>query len=75
MVVTVNRGAVIPALITRAHNLLTVMDTELGKTAYLAGDEPTIADISRAICFVFLSSVSNFSGVWQCVQLTPSERA
>lgn len=33
-------------LITRAHNLLTVMDTELEKTAYLAGDEPTIADIS-----------------------------
>ncbi|MBV4472674.1 glutathione S-transferase family protein [Pseudomonas botevensis] len=33
-------------LITRAHNLLKVMDLELGKTPYLAGDEPTIADIS-----------------------------
>jgi glutathione S-transferase len=33
-------------LITRAHNLLKVMDLELGKTPYLAGAEPTIADIS-----------------------------
>ena len=32
--------------ITRAHNLLKVMDVELGKTAYLAGDEPSIADVS-----------------------------
>jgi glutathione S-transferase len=32
--------------ITRAHNLLKVMDIELGKTPYLAGDEPTIADVS-----------------------------
>ncbi len=33
-------------LITRAHNLLKVMDIELGKTPYLAGNEPTIADVS-----------------------------
>ena len=32
--------------ITRAHNLLKVMDVELGKTAYLASDEPSIADVS-----------------------------
>ncbi|WP_053125277.1 glutathione S-transferase family protein [Pseudomonas sp. P1.31] len=32
--------------ITRAHNLLKVMDIELGKTPYLAGEEPTIADVS-----------------------------
>ena len=32
--------------ITRAHNLLKVMDVELGKTPYLAGSEPTIADVS-----------------------------
>ncbi len=32
--------------ITRAHNLLKVMDVELGKTPYLAGDEPSIADVS-----------------------------
>ncbi|MCP1485292.1 glutathione S-transferase [Pseudomonas fluorescens] len=32
--------------ITRAHNLLKVMDVELGRTAFLAGDEPTIADVS-----------------------------
>ncbi|MGG7673668.1 glutathione S-transferase family protein [Pseudomonas sp. WC2] len=32
--------------ISRAHNLLKVMDVELGKTAYLAGDEPSIADVS-----------------------------
>ncbi len=32
--------------ITRAHNLLKVMDVELGKTPYLAGEEPTIADVS-----------------------------
>ncbi|MHA3734172.1 glutathione S-transferase family protein [Pseudomonas sp. Eth.TT006] len=32
--------------IARAHNLLKVMDVELGQTAYLAGDEPTIADVS-----------------------------
>lgn len=32
--------------ITRAHNLLKVMDAELGKTPYLAGEEPTIADVS-----------------------------
>ncbi|MBT9264283.1 glutathione S-transferase [Pseudomonas sp. MG-9] len=33
-------------LITRAHNLLKVMELELGKTPYLAGSEPTIADVS-----------------------------
>lgn len=33
-------------VIGRAHNLLKVMELELGKTAYLAGDEPTIADVS-----------------------------
>lgn len=32
--------------ISRAHNLLKVMEQELGKTPYLAGDEPTIADVS-----------------------------
>jgi glutathione S-transferase len=32
--------------ITRAHNLLKVMDVELGKTAFLASDEPSIADVS-----------------------------
>jgi glutathione S-transferase len=32
--------------ISRAHNLLKVMELELGKSAYLAGSEPTIADIS-----------------------------
>lgn len=33
-------------VIGRAHNLLKVMELELGKTAYLAGEEPTIADVS-----------------------------
>ncbi|KQT62420.1 MULTISPECIES: glutathione S-transferase family protein [Pseudomonas] len=33
-------------VIGRAHNLLKVMELELGKTAYLAGGEPTIADVS-----------------------------
>lgn len=33
-------------VIARAHNLLKVMELELGKTAYLAGEEPTIADVS-----------------------------
>ncbi|MBK5377648.1 glutathione S-transferase [Pseudomonas sp. TH43] len=32
--------------ITRAHNLLKVMDQELGKTPYLVGEEPSIADVS-----------------------------
>lgn len=32
--------------IGRAHNLLKVMDAELGKTAYLAGEEPSIADVA-----------------------------
>ncbi|QXI15764.1 glutathione S-transferase family protein [Pseudomonas hamedanensis] len=32
--------------IARAHNLLKVMDVELGKTAFLAGAEPSIADVS-----------------------------
>ncbi|MCX2543432.1 glutathione S-transferase [Pseudomonas sp. COW5] len=32
--------------ITRAHNLLKVMDLELGKTPFLVGSEPTIADVS-----------------------------
>ena len=33
-------------VITRAHNFLKVMDLELGKTPYLAGTEPTIADVA-----------------------------
>jgi len=33
-------------VIGRAHNLLKVMELELGKTAYLAGEAPTIADVS-----------------------------
>ncbi|MDZ3827601.1 MULTISPECIES: glutathione S-transferase family protein [Pseudomonas] len=33
-------------LIERSHNLLKVMDIELGKTPYLAGSEPTIADVA-----------------------------
>ncbi|WP_192562932.1 glutathione S-transferase family protein [Pseudomonas gozinkensis] len=33
-------------VITRAHNFLKVMDVELGKTPYLVGSEPTIADVS-----------------------------
>ncbi len=33
-------------VIGRAHNLLKVMELELVKTAYLAGEEPTIADVS-----------------------------
>ena len=33
-------------LIERSHNLLKVMDSELGKTPYLAGSEPTIADVA-----------------------------
>jgi len=32
--------------IARAHNLLKVMDVELARTVYLAGAEPTIADVS-----------------------------
>ncbi|WP_339453131.1 glutathione S-transferase family protein [Pseudomonas sp. EA_5y_Pfl2_R50] len=32
--------------IGRAHNLLKVMDVELGNAPYLVGEEPTIADIS-----------------------------
>lgn len=32
--------------ISRAHNLLKVMELELGKSAYLAGSEPSIADIA-----------------------------
>ncbi|MFJ2711332.1 glutathione S-transferase family protein [Pseudomonas sp. NPDC087346] len=32
--------------ISRAHNLLKVMELELGKSAYLASSEPTIADIA-----------------------------
>ncbi|WP_445180361.1 glutathione S-transferase family protein [Pseudomonas sp. McL0111] len=32
--------------ITRAHNLLKVMELELGKSACLAGSEPSIADIA-----------------------------
>lgn len=30
----------------RAHALFTVMESELGKAAYLAGDTPTIADVA-----------------------------
>ncbi|MDR9861308.1 MULTISPECIES: glutathione S-transferase family protein [Pseudomonas] len=33
-------------VIARAHNLLKVMEVELGNTPYLAGSEPTIADVS-----------------------------
>lgn len=33
-------------VIIRAHNFLKVMDAELGKTPYLTGTEPTIADVS-----------------------------
>ncbi|MCF4995264.1 glutathione S-transferase [Pseudomonas syringae] len=33
-------------VIARAHTLLNVMEQELAKTPYLAGDEPTIADVS-----------------------------
>lgn len=33
-------------LIERSHNLLKVLDSELGKTPYLAGSEPTIADVA-----------------------------
>jgi len=32
--------------IARAHNLLKVMDVELGQSAFLAGDKPSIADVS-----------------------------
>ncbi|WP_166222056.1 glutathione S-transferase family protein [Pseudomonas atagonensis] len=32
--------------ISRAHNLLKIMEQELGKTPYLAGEEPSIADVS-----------------------------
>ncbi|CAB1405420.1 glutathione S-transferase family protein [Pseudomonas fluorescens] len=32
--------------IARAHNLLKVMDVELGQSAFLAGDEASIADVS-----------------------------
>ena len=32
--------------IARAHNLLKVMDIELGQSAFLAGDEASIADVS-----------------------------
>lgn len=34
-------------VITRAHSLLKVMDAELAKSQFLAGDEPTIADIAN----------------------------
>src|SRR5438874_1529684 len=34
-----------------------------------------IAAISRAVCFCVLSSASHLSGVWQCVHVTPRERA
>lgn len=33
-------------VITRSHNLLKVIDRELSKSTYLAGDEPTIADVA-----------------------------
>lgn len=33
-------------VIARSHSLLKVMDQELANTAYLAGEEPTIADIA-----------------------------
>ncbi|MBJ9977205.1 glutathione S-transferase [Pseudomonas sp. S75] len=34
-------------VITRAHNLLKVMDGELANRAFLAGDKPTIADVAN----------------------------
>ncbi len=34
-------------VIARAHTLLKVMDAELGKTPFLVGNEPTIADIAN----------------------------
>ncbi|MGE7993234.1 glutathione S-transferase family protein [Pseudomonas sp. NPDC089554] len=34
-------------VITRAHALLKVMDAELAKSKFLAGDEPTIADVAN----------------------------
>ncbi|MBF8748472.1 glutathione S-transferase family protein [Pseudomonas monteilii] len=34
-------------VINRAHTLLKVMDAELGKTPFLVGNEPTIADIAN----------------------------
>ncbi|MFJ9993539.1 glutathione S-transferase family protein [Pseudomonas putida] len=34
-------------VIQRAHNLLKVMDAELGKTKYLTGNEPSIADVAN----------------------------
>ncbi|WP_191636318.1 glutathione binding-like protein, partial [Pseudomonas fluorescens] len=33
-------------VIARSHSLLKVMDQELTNTSYLAGEEPTIADIA-----------------------------
>ncbi|TVT81702.1 glutathione S-transferase family protein [Pseudomonas sp. H3(2019)] len=33
-------------VIARSHNLLKVIDQELSKSTYLAGDEPTIADVA-----------------------------
>src|SRR5262245_60006780 len=33
----------------------------------------TILLMSRAVCFCVLSSLSHSPGVWQCVQLTPSD--
>ncbi|RON05682.1 glutathione S-transferase [Pseudomonas brassicacearum] len=33
-------------VIVRSHNLLKVIDQELSKSTYLAGDEPTIADVA-----------------------------
>ncbi|MBK5002316.1 glutathione S-transferase [Pseudomonas sp. S31] len=34
-------------VIARAHALLKVMEQELGKSAFLVGDEPTIADVAN----------------------------
>ena len=34
-------------VINRAHTLLKVMDAELGKTPFLVGNEPTLADIAN----------------------------
>ena len=39
-------------VIARAHTLLKVMDKELAQTAFLAGDKPTVADVS---CYTYIA--------------------
>jgi glutathione S-transferase len=39
-------------VIARAHALLKVMDKELAQTAFLAGDKPTVADVS---CYTYIA--------------------